>query len=85
VDELIDVFIRKINRRPRRRIREEDIPHRLREGGAEFGLYYDWTIQRFDPINGIEPLEAILPGVLPPSFYDMVDRFGRTDPEEAKI
>ena len=74
-DALIDAFVRKINRSPRRRIREEDIPERLREGGAEFGLYYDWTIQRFDHINWIEPLEARLPAPLPPAYRSLVTRY----------
>ena len=74
-DELIDAFVRKINRLPRRRIREEDIPLRLRESGAEFGLYYDWTIQRFDRINWIEPLETRLPAPLPPSYRSLVTRY----------
>jgi hypothetical protein len=75
IDELIDAFVRKINGSPRRRIREEDIPHRLREGGAEFGLYYDWTIQRFNHIHWIEPLEAELPAPLPPSYRSLVTRY----------
>jgi len=75
IDELIDAFIRKINSQPRRRIREEDIPHRLREGGAEFGLYYDWTIQRFDHINWIDALERQLPGLLPPAYRSLVTRY----------
>jgi hypothetical protein len=74
-DVLIDAFVRKINRSPRRRIREEDVPHRLRKGGAEFGLYYNWTIQRFDHINWIEPLEAHLPARLPPSYRSLVTRY----------
>ena len=74
-DALIDDFVRKINRSPRRRIREEDVPQRLREGGAEFGLYYDWTIQSFDPINWIEPLETRLPARLPPSYRSLVTRY----------
>ncbi len=74
-DALIDAFVHKVNRLPRRRIREEDIPCRLREGGAEFGLYYDWTIQRFHHINWIEPLEAELPGPLPPAYRSLVTRY----------
>lgn len=74
-DTLIDAFVHKINRSPRRRIREEDIPPRLRENGAEFGIYYDWTIQRFDHINWIEPLEIQLPGPLPPSYRSLVTRY----------
>jgi hypothetical protein len=75
VDALIDAFVRKVNHSPRRRIREEDVPRRLREGGAEFGLYYDWTIQRFDRINWIEPLEVKLPAPLPPSYRSLVSRY----------
>jgi len=74
-DELIDAFVRKVNHSPRRRIREEDVPRTLREGGAEFGLYYDWTIQRFDHINWIESLEAKLPKPLPPSYRSLVSRY----------
>jgi hypothetical protein len=74
-DVLIDAFVYKINRSPRRRVREEDIPHRLREGGAEFGLYYDWTIQPFGHINWIDPLEAALPVPLPPSYRSLVSRY----------
>ena len=74
-DTLIDTFVRKINRSPRQRVREEDIPHRLREGGAVFGLYYDWTIQAFPYINWINPLEAALPAPLPPSFKSLVSRY----------
>jgi len=74
-DALIDAFVRKINRSPRRRIREEDIPPRLREGGAEFGLYYDWAIQRFNHINWIDSLEARLPAPLPPSYRSLVTRY----------
>jgi len=75
VDVLIDAFVRKVNSSPRRRIREEDVPRRLREGGAEFGLYYDWTIQRFNHINWIEPLEAAIPAPLPPSYRSLVTRY----------
>ena len=74
-DVLIDEFVGKINRSPRRRIREEDIPQRLREGGAEYGLYYDWTIQRFDHINWIDSLEASLPWPLPPCYRSLVTRY----------
>ena len=74
-DTLIDAFVRKINHSPRRRIREEDVPHPLREGGAEFGLYYHWTIQRFDRINWIAPLEEKLPRPLPPSYKSLVNRY----------
>ena len=74
-DALIDAFVRKINRSPRRRIREEDVPRRLREGEAEFGLYYDWTIQSFEHINWIKPLEARLPAALPPSYRSLVTRY----------
>jgi hypothetical protein len=74
-DALIDAFVHKVNHSPRRRIREEDVPHPLREGGAEFGLYYDWTIQRFDHINWIAPLEAKLPRPLPPSYRSLVTRY----------
>jgi len=74
-DALIDAFVRKINRSPRERVREEDIPHRLREGGAVFGLYYDWTIQAFPYINWIAPLEAALPASLPPSYRSLVTRY----------
>lgn len=74
-DVLIEEFVGKINRSPRRRIREEDIPNRLREGGAEFGLYYDWTIQRFDHIPWIDSLEAGLPAALPPSYRSLVARY----------
>ena len=59
----------------RRRIREEDIPLRLREGGAEYGLYYDWTIQRAGPITWIEPVEVKLPAPLPPSYRSLVSRY----------
>jgi hypothetical protein len=75
VEELVDAFVRKVNRLPRRRIREEDIPNRLREGGAEFGLYYDWTIQKFDHVNWVEELETKLPGRLPPSYRSLVTRY----------
>ena len=61
IDALIDAFVRKINRSPRHSIREEDIPRCLRAGSAKLGLYYDWTIQRFDRINWIAPIEAKLP------------------------
>ena len=75
VDALIDAFVRKINRSPKRRIREEDVPHPLREGGAEFGLYYRWTIQRFNHIPWITYLEAKLPQPLPPSYRSLVSRY----------
>jgi hypothetical protein len=75
LDGLIDAFVRKVNGSPRRRIREEDVPRRLREGGAEFGLYYDWTIQRFKYINWIDPLEAMLPAPLPPAYRSLVTRY----------
>jgi len=74
-DALIDAFVRKINHSPKRRIREEDVPHPLREGGAEFGLYYHWTIQRFTHINWITLLEELLPGPLPPSYRSLVTRY----------
>lgn len=75
VDQLIDDFVRKINQSPRRRIREDDVPYRLRQGGAEYGLYYDWTIQRFDYINWIEPLEKAIAFTLPPSYRSLVTRY----------
>ena len=74
-DALIDAFVRKINHSPRRRIREEDVPHPLREGGAEFGLYYQWTIQPFNRINWIAPLEEVLPAQLPPTYRSLVSRY----------
>jgi hypothetical protein len=74
-DVLIDELVAKINRSPRPRIREEDIPYRLREGGPELGLYYDWTIQPYDPINWIAPLEAALPAPLPPTYRSLVSRY----------
>ncbi len=74
-DTLIDAFVKKVNHEPRRRIREEDVPHPLREGGAEFGLYYDWTIQRFQYINWIEPLEETLCRKLPASYRSLVTRY----------
>jgi hypothetical protein len=67
--------VEKINHSPRRRIREEDVPYPLREGGAEFGLYYDWTIQRYDQINWIIPLEAKLPYPLVPAYRSLVTRY----------
>ncbi len=75
IDALIDTFVRKINRSPKRRIREEDVPFPLREGGAEFGLYYRWTIQRFNHISWIGYLEAKLPQPLPPSYRSLVSRY----------
>ncbi len=75
VDDVVDAFVRKVNNTPRRRIREEDVPHPLRGGGAEFGLYYDWTIQRFDRINWIESLEDALQRKLPPSYRSLVTRY----------
>lgn len=74
-DELIDAFVQKVNRSPRRRIREEDVPADLRDGGAEYGLYYDWTIKRFDHINWIDPLETQLPFALPVSYRSLVCRY----------
>ena len=74
-DALIDTFVRKINHSPRRRIREEDVPPTLREGKAEFGLYYSWTIQRFDGIDWIAPLEDALPAKLPPAYRSLVTRY----------
>lgn len=47
----------------------------MREGGAEFGLYYDWTIQRADPITWIEPVEDKLPAPLPPTYRSLVARY----------
>ncbi len=75
IDALIDAFVRKINRSPKRRIREEDVPQPLREGGAEFGLYYRWTVQRFNHITWIDDLEAQLPRPLPPSYRSLVRRY----------
>ena len=74
-DELIDAFVEKVNGSPRKRIREEDIPLALRAGGAELGLYYDWTIQKSDQIFWIDPLELKLPAVLPPSYRSLVSRY----------
>ena len=51
------------------------MPFPLREGGAEFGLYYRWTIQRFPHITWIHPLEAKLPHTLPPSYRSFVSRY----------
>lgn len=75
VDQLVDQFVDAVNRMPRRRIREEDIPLGLRQGGAEFGLYYSWTIQKFRYINWIEPLEEKLGCRLPPSYRSLVTRY----------
>jgi hypothetical protein len=75
VDQLIDRFVSKVNGAVRQRIREEDLPVQLREGGARFGLYYSWNIQRFAHINWIEPLEERLPARLPPSYRSLVTRF----------
>src|SRR5436190_707952 len=75
VDGLIDQFVHKVNRTPRPRIREEDIPLPLRQGGAQFGLYYEWQIQPFSHVTWIEPLEAQLPAPLPPSFRSLVTRY----------
>lgn len=75
IDTLIDAFVHQVNRAPRRRIREEDVPHPLREGGAEFGLYYEWTIQRFERINWIAPIEEALHRPLPPAYRSLVTRY----------
>ena len=75
VDQLVNQFVDVVNRMPRRRIREEDIPLGLRQGGAEFGLYYSWTIQKFKPIHWIEPLEEKLGHRLPPSFRSLITRY----------
>jgi len=61
-DTLIDAFVRKINRFARTPHSEEDIPHRLREGGAEYGLYYDWTIQRLITSIGFQFTGSQPPG-----------------------
>jgi len=74
-DLLVDQFVDAVNRSPRRRIREEDIPLGLRQGGAEFGLYYSWTIQKFRYINWIEPLEEKLGYRLPTSYRSLITRY----------
>jgi len=75
IDRLIDRFVQRINGLPRHRIREEDVPLALREGGARAGLYYDWSIRRFPQINWIESLEERLPAPLPPSYRSLVTRY----------
>jgi hypothetical protein len=75
IDGLIDRFVSHVNRTARQRIREEDLPVELREGGARFGLYYSWTIQPFSPITWIEPIESKLPAPLPPSYRSLVTRY----------
>jgi hypothetical protein len=75
VDRLVDAFVQKVNRSPRPRIREEDIPLRLRQGGAQYGLYYEWRIQRFDSVTWVVPLEDRLPAPLPPSFRSLISRY----------
>lgn len=64
-----------MNRAPRLRIREEDIPVHLREGGARYGLYYSWTIQSFNSVFWIDFLESRLPAPLPPSYRSLVSRY----------
>ena len=75
VDALVDRFVRLINRTVRQRIREEDIPVQLRQGGARFGLYHSWKIQRFDATHWIKTLEKKLPARLPPSYRSLVSRY----------
>lgn len=75
IDALIDQFVEKVNHAPKHRIREEDIPLQLREGGAQYGLYYNWAIQKFQPIHWIEILESQLPSPLPPSYRSLVTRY----------
>jgi len=75
IDALIDAFVRKINRSPKRRIREEDVPQPLRVGNAQFGIYYRWAIQRFDHTSWITHLETKLPQPLPPSYRSLVSRY----------
>ena len=72
---LIDRFVQRVNQSPRYRIREEDVPLPLREGGARAGLYYSWTIQRFPLVNWIEPLEKKLRRRLPPTYRSLVTRY----------
>jgi hypothetical protein len=75
INQVVDQFVDAINRMPRRRIREEDIPLNLRQGGAEFGLYYSWTIQKFKAISWIDPLEQKLGHRLPTSYRSLVSRY----------
>jgi hypothetical protein len=75
VDVLVDRFVKAINRAVRQRIREEDIPVQLRRGGARFGLYYSWNIQRFEHIHWIAAVEKKLPKPLPPSYRSLVTRY----------
>jgi hypothetical protein len=75
LDRLIDRFVRTVNRAVRQRIREEDLPVRLRDGAARFGLYYSWNIQPFPQIHWIEPLEARFGGTFPPSYRSLVSRY----------
>jgi hypothetical protein len=75
IDDLIDRFVEKINRLPRRRIREDDLPADLREGPAEFGLYYHWRIQPFTNTHWISTVESLIPGPLPPSYRSLVTRY----------
>jgi hypothetical protein len=72
---LVNRFVYAVNSAPRRRIREEDIPLALRQGGAAFGLYYSWTIQSHKSIHWIEPLEHQLGVRLPPVYRSLVTRF----------
>jgi hypothetical protein len=75
VHELIDKFVEKVNQSSRKRIREEDLPPGLRQGKPEFGLYYDWRIQKSGRIDWIDPLESKLPTALPPSYRSFVTRY----------
>jgi hypothetical protein len=75
VDRLIDQFVRQINKLPRRRVREEDIPVHLREGAAQYGLYYGWTIQRFPYVTWIEPIETRLQVRFPPVYRSLIARY----------
>jgi len=75
VDTLVDRFVTTVNRAARQRIREEDIPLQLRRGGARYGLYYSWNIQRFDSITWIETIEKELPARFPPCYRSLVTRY----------
>lgn len=75
VDQLVDHFVERINRAARQRIREEDLPVHLRQGGARYGLYYSWRIQPFAHVTWIEPLEEKIGIQFPPSYRSLVTRY----------
>lgn len=75
VDSLIDYWVDYINRHPRTRVREDDVPVDLRHGPPMHGIYYDWRVERCKETPWITSIEAILQDPLPACYRSLVTRY----------